>query len=460
MLRSTRRSFFQTIAAGALPVGAAQGESGWAQVPAILARIQAPQFPEREFDVTRFGARADGKTDATDAFRKAIAACSAAGGGRVTVPAGRFLTGPIHLLSNVNLHVAKDATVLFSTNPKHYLPLVFTRWEGTECMNYSAFIYAFEQKNVAVAGAGMLDGQCSEAKWWPWKGRKEFGWKQGDAQQEPARKRLFEMAERDVPVRERLMGQGAYLRPQFVQPYRCQNVLIEGVTVRNSPMYEIHPVLCRNVTVRNVRVASHGPNNDGCDPESCVDVLIDGCEFDTGDDCIALKSGRNRDGRRVAAAIENVVVRGCSMKDGHGGVTIGSEISGDARNVFAEECRMDSPNLDRVLRIKTNAVRGGVIENIYMRNVQVGQVADAAVHIDFHYEEGAAGSFKPVVRNIDVRGVTCKKSKYALALRGFADAPIRNVRLAGCTFENVAKANIVEHVEGLSLEGVTIQVAR
>jgi polygalacturonase len=168
--------------------------------------------------------------------------------------------------------------------------------------------------------------------------------------------------------------------------------------------------------VRNVKIASLGPNNDGCDPESCTDVLIQGCEFVTGDDCIAIKSGRNRDGRRVAVPSQNIIIRDCVMKDGHGGVAIGSEISGDARNIFAESCRMDSPNLERVLRLKTNSVRGGVIEHVYMRNTQAGLVKGAAVDIDFNYEEGDAGPYKPVVRDIEVRDLTCRKSQYAWTL--------------------------------------------
>jgi polygalacturonase len=228
------------------------------------------------------------------------------------------------------------------------------------------------------------------------------------------------------------------------------------VTILNSPMWEIHPVLSENVTVRNVKIVSHGPNNDGCDPESCRDVLIEGCSFDTGDDCIALKSGRNADGRRLAVPVENVIVRNCEMKDGHGGVTIGSEISGGARYVFAENCRMDSPNLDRALRIKTNAMRGGVVEHIYMRNVQVGQVADAVVHVDFYYEEGLRGNFTPVVRDIDVRDVTSGKSNYGLYLRGFPNAPITGVRLVNCDFSNVANGNRIEAVQGLEMIDVTI----
>ena len=192
------------------------------------------------------------------------------------------------------------------------------------------------------------------------------------------------------------------------------------------------------------------------DPESCAVVPIDRCVFDTGDDCIAIKSGRNADGRRVHTPSENIIVQGCTMKDGHGGVTLGSECSGGIRNIYVQDCKMDSPNLDRVLRIKTNAIRGGVIENVYMRNVEAGQVAGAAIDIDFYYEEGEKGAFPPVVRDIEVVNLTCRKSKSALSLRGFKSAPIRNVRLRNCNFEQVAAPDVVENVEGLTLDGVTI----
>jgi polygalacturonase len=221
-------------------------------------------------------------------------------------------------------------------------------------------------------------------------------------------------------------------------------------------MWEIHPVLCTNVTVRNVVINSHGPNNDGCDPESCRDVLVEGCTFDTGDDCIALKSGRNEDGRRLSAPIENVIVRNCVMKDGHGGVVIGSEVSGGARNIFAEKCRMDSPNLDRALRIKTNSVRGGFVEHVYMRECTVGQVAEAVVTVNLFYEEGDTGKFPPTVREIDVRNVTSGKSQYALLLRGYPYSPVRDIRVVDCTFDNVEKDDVVEGVSGLSLTNVRI----
>ena len=257
-----------------------------------------------------------------------------------------------------------------------------------------------------------------------------------------------------------VFGEGHYLRPQFIQAYRCRNVLIEGVTIRNSPMWEIHPVLCRNVSVRNVRIDSHGPNNDGCNPESCADVLIQNCIFDTGDDCIAIKSGRNGDGRRLAKPCENLIVADCTMKDGHGGVSIGIEVSGGVRNIFVSDCTMSSPHLERALRIKTNSFRGGVIENVRFRKVNIGQVANDAVQIDFTYEEGEGGPFQPVVRNIYISDVTCGKCADALSLRGYASSPIRNVRVADCTFEHATKPNAIEHVEGLELRNVLINGKR
>ncbi|MBV8859580.1 MAG: glycoside hydrolase family 28 protein [Acidobacteria bacterium] len=467
---SDRRDFIKKTLAGAagalflnhlstgeaLARAFAADEDPWARVPEILTRIKPPVFPKRDFDVTKYGAKGDGKVDCTDAFRKAVAACNKAGGGRVVVPAGTFLTGPIHLLSNVNLQVSEGATVKFVQDPKAYLPAVYTRWEGMELLGYSPFIYAFEQQNIAVTGKGTLDGNSDDGHWWPWKGLALHGYKKGDPNQTKARDQLADMVERGVPVSERVFGEGSYLRPQFVQPYRCQNVLIEGVTIINSPMWEIHPVLCTNVTVRSVNIKSHGPNNDGCDPESCKDVLIEDCTFDTGDDCIAVKSGRNADGRRLHIPSENIVIRGCRMKDGHGGVTIGSEISGGVRNLFADDCAMDSPNLETALRFKNNAVRGGLLENLFFRNITVGQVKSAVLTVDFNYEEGKQGKFTPVVRNLSVQNLKSGRSRLALDVQGFENAPVYDLRLKDCTFENVERPSVVKNVNGLKLENVRV----
>ena len=423
----------------------------WAEMPRILERIKAPHFPDREFNITKFGAVGDNQVDCTGAFAEAIAACRKAGGGTVLVPRGEFLTGAIRLRSNVRLNLAEGATVRFQRDPAKY-PLVLTRFEGVELMNFSPFIYAFEEENIAITGQGTLDGNADEEHWWAWKGRNPG---EGPSQDED-RKRLFAMSEARVPVKERVFGPGHFLRTNFVQPYRCKNVLIDGITLLRSPMWQIHPVLSTNVIVRGVTMDSGGPNNDGCDPESCTDVLIDNCFFNTGDDCIAIKSGRNEDGRRVHVPSENIVIRNCRMHDGHGGVGIGSEISGGVRKVFALDCRMDSPHLLSAVRIKNNAMRGGDIERVYVRNIEVGQVAMAGLSIDFYYEEGEAGKFTPVVRDVEIKNLTTRAAKYAVYLRGFKNAPIERVRLMDCDFEGVQEKSVIEDVNDISFNDVRI----
>jgi polygalacturonase len=437
---------------------AADGRAaGWDAAPSILARIKPPRFPARDFKITDYGAVAGGAADSTDAIRKAIEACHAAGGGRVVVPAGVFLTGAIHLKSNVNLYVSEGATLKFSADPSKYLPVVYTRYEGTECMNYSPLIYAFEQENIAVTGAGTLDGSASDENWWAWIRKGPSG---ADAPARADIRKLLDYGERGVPVGERVFGQGHFLRPNFIQPYRSRNVLIEGVRIVNSPMWEIHPVLSTNVTVRGVHISSHGPNNDGCDPESSRDVLIENCVFDTGDDCIAIKSGRDNDGRRVGVASENVFVRGCTMKDGHGGVVIGSEISGGCRNVFVEDCHMDSPNLDRALRFKSNARRGGTVENVFVRNVEVGRVAEAILTIDFMYETGPNGPYKPVVRNVELQNVRSASSPRVMWIASWPGAVIDDVRFVDCTFRGVETAEMLQNAGSISFRNVNIEPAK
>ncbi|MEZ4884023.1 MAG: glycoside hydrolase family 28 protein [Chitinophagales bacterium] len=437
-------------------------ENPWGKMDEVLSQIKAPTFRNKNYSVTDFGVTKDIEQNWLDAFNKAIEVCHSEGGGRVVVPAGEYiLNGPIHLKSNVNLHISKDALVKFSTNASHYLPVVFTRWEGVECMNYSPLIYAYEQTNIAVTGQGVLDGQASEEHWWPWCGSERYGWKEGTPRQqdEESRGKLFKMNESDTPVEERVFGENTYLRPNFIQPYKCNNILIDGVTFKNSPMWVVHPVLCENVTIQNVKVISHGPNSDGCDPESCKNVLIKNCYFDTGDDCIALKSGRNQDGRRIARPIENVVVQDCTMKDGHGGVVIGSEVSGGARNIFAENCQMDSPNLDRAIRVKTNKTRGGIIENLFFRNIMVGEVKEAVVKVNMHYtiSTNPNQDYIPTVRNIYVENVKSSKSKYGILIEGYDDKnTVDNVQLKDCHFNGVELANSLKHFSNLKLENVFI----
>lgn len=428
----------------------------WAEVPLILEKIVVPVFPDREYLITSFGAVGDGVTDCTEAFRAAIMECSKNGGGKVIVPEGHFFTGPIYLMSNVNLNITQKAVIKFSTDPNNYLPVVFTRWEGVECMNYSSLIYAYGEENIAITGLGVLDGQGANDNWWSWKGNKEDGWKEGMPNQKIGRNLLFDLAENNVPPEERVFGDGYYLRPNFFQPYKCKNVLVDGVRFKNSPMWFLNPVLCENVTVSNLAIEGLGPNNDGCNPESSKNVRIKNCYFDTGDDCIAIKSGRNNDGRRINVPSENIIIQNCVMKEGHGGVVLGSEISGSVRNVFAENCIMDSPHLDRAIRIKTNSIRGGIIENLFVRNIEIGQVSEAVLKIDFYYEEGDKGDYTPIVRNIKLENITSQKSPYAIWIKAYERSPVTNLVLENCVFNNVKNENVTENVSDFFFTRVII----
>jgi len=435
-----------------LPVRAADA---WDRAEAIVAAISPPVIPDHWVDIGDFGAVGDGVTKNTAAIARAIAACVAAGGGHVRVPAGRFLTGAIHLASHIDLHLEAGATLLFSTDTADYPP-VLTRWEGVELINYSPLVYARGAVHVSVTGNGVLDGQGANDRWWSWSGGQRFGWREGMPSQHPARNRLFQMAEDGVPPHQRVFGDGDYLRPCFLQFYDCDTVLVEGVTLKDAPFWNIHPVGSRHIIVRNVEVTGHGPNNDGCDPESVDHMLIEGCTFNTGDDCIAIKSGRNADGRRLNMPSQNIVIRNCEMKDGHGGVVTGSEISGGVRYVFAENCRMDSPALWYAFRFKTNAMRGGVLEHFHFRDIRIGQVERAVLICDFNYEEGAKGAFTPVVRDITLERVTATQAVRVLDIQGLPHAPVRDVVLRDCRFDGVTEANIIAHASGIRRDEVRV----
>jgi polygalacturonase len=443
---------FLLLAGVSFTSGSSFRTGGWDEAAEILHRIQSPEFPEKEYNILEYGAIADGITDCTDAIRKAIIHCNEDGGGKVIIPEGTFLTGAIHLKSNVHLHLNQNATLLFSHDLKKYLPVVPTRFEGYELMNYSPFIYTKGVENIAITGNGTLNGNADSTHWWPWKGNAFGGWKPGMPDQKSDRKTLGEMATKGIPAEQRIFGDGHYMRTNFIQFIESKNILIEGVTLINSPMWEIHPVLCTNVIVRNVHIDSHGPNNDGCNPESCRDVLIEDSFFNTGDDCIAIKSGREEDGRRINVPSENIIVRNCRMEEGHGGVVIGSEISGGCRNVFVENCTLDSPNLERVLRIKSNSLRGGLIENIYMRNVSIGMVNESILHVNFYYDEGDVGEFTPIVKNIFIDHVISSASQYALWIKGYKRSPVSGIYINDCRFNGVEKGNLLSEVTNLTIE--------
>ncbi len=461
MTRQTRRQFIKGSAL-ALSSGLISGcysnslksrDTRWQSAVSIDDAIKSVRIPSRVFSVGDFIETE--QNNHTQAFADAIDACRSAGGGTVIVPPGDYYTGPIRLFSNIELHISKGAWVKFSTDPADY-PMVLTRYEGVELYNYSSLIYAYKATNVVISGEGQLDGQAANENWWSWCGSSKFGWQPGMPRQTEDRIKLFEMAEKGIPIAERQFGQGHYLRPSFIVFYNCENTEIKGVTLRDSPFWNIHPILCRQVRVSGVKIIGHGPNNDGCNPESVNGMVIEDSYFNTGDDCIAIKSGRNGDGRRVDKPSQNIVVRRCQMQDGHGGVVIGSEVSGHVNQVFVEDCVMDSPDLWYAIRIKNNAMRGGKVHGVYIRNVSVGKVKFAAVTCDFNYEEGGLGKYKPEVKDIKIERMVVDNAVRVIDCQGLPNAPIDSVSIRNSIFRGVTKGSIVTHTLNLFLSNVKV----
>ncbi len=429
-------------------------DEAWNTVyPEIEKSIEQPTFRAKDYKLLDYGKKSKTKGFLyTELINKVIDVCSREGGGRVVIPKGTWLTGPITIKDNVNLHLEEGATLLFTPDTTQY-PVVRTRWEGMDCYNYQPMVYAIGAKNIALTGKGTVDGGASNDNWWGMSSKKghDYTGPGTVATQKTGRPLLQEWNENGVPVEKRQMGPGYGMRPQLVNFVDCKNVLIEDVTLLRSPFWVIHPLFCESLTVRGVHIQNDGPNGDGCDPESCKNVLIEDCFFDTGDDCIAIKSGRNRDGRRWNRPTENVIVRNCRMQNGHGGVVVGSEISGGFKKLFVEDCIMDSPDLDRVIRIKTNSCRGGVIEDIFVRNVKVGQCNEAVLKINLVYDkkEICQRDFPPTVQNVFLQNVTCNESKYGVKIEGFEDiCNIHNIVVENCSFNGVVTG-------GNSIEGLT-----
>ncbi|TMR96334.1 glycosyl hydrolase family 28 protein [Nonomuraea basaltis] len=408
-------------------------DSPWDQVPEILARIVPPTFPDRTFPITDYGARPDNTTDCTPAFRTAIAACNTAGGGTVLVPAGgRYRTGKIHLLSGVRLHVEAGATIRFRSDAGSYLPNVFTRWQGIECYNYSPFIYARGQTDIALTGAGTIDGNAAAGPWFGFDGRRGPDWD-----------RLQQLAVDGAPVEQRRFGDGHYLKPNMIQLYDCRNILIEDLDIRNPAMWTIHPVLSRNITIRRVKIYSRGAMVDGVDPECSSDVLIEGCTFDTGDDGTVIKSGRDTDGRRVGVPSTDIVIRGNTYHGRWGAITVGSEMSGGVRNVFAEDNRILAGSGYRsfyALYLKTNNRRGGTVDGVHVRNLTGGPCDRGAFYVDMNYSLTGPGHgpiVNPVIQNITVDGLNIADSPFAIKLSGSPAGHLRNVTIANSTFTQI-----------------------
>ncbi|MEA3212703.1 MAG: hypothetical protein QOE70_5760 [Chthoniobacter sp.] len=411
------------------------------KAPFAMPQLQRPAIPQHAVSIRDHGGVEGGIEKNTGAFKKAIAACSEQGGGRVIVPAGKWLTGPIHLKSNIELRLEKGAEVIFSDIPEDYLPPVFVRNGGVEIYNYSPLIYARDCENVAITGPGQLNGNAKA--WWEWKKLET--------------QESYKMGAAGVPVEKRIFGtREAAIRPSFIGLVNCRNVLLEGFTIGSGPNWTIHPIYCENVIIRRVNIDTHGPNNDGIDPDSCRNVLVEYCTFNTGDDCMVLKSGYNEDGRRVARPTENVVIRHCTGKEGHGGLVIGSEMSGDVRNVFMHDCEFD--RTDHAVRVKSRLDRGGIVENVWVQNVRAKDMQRDVVILTTDYStilEGVPNIKPPLFRNIFLKDITGDGAPAGVIINGLEASPIQSVH-----FENVTitakKGVIAKNVSDLTFTNLRI----
>ncbi len=415
-------------------------DEAWAKVPEILSKIVPPAFPESEFDVLEFGANPNPEIDNRYAIQAAIDSCTANGGGKVVIPEGEYLlNGPLHLKSNVNLHLKENAVIYFGYNPDDYLPTVEVRWEGTRCYNYSPFIYAFEQKNIAITGKGTIDGQ--QDKFW-------ILWK---LIQDDDKNKLRSMGSKLVPLEERIFGKGHFLRPTLIEPYKSENILIEGVTVKNSPFWTIHPVFCKNVTIRNVNIRPGQSNDDGCNPESSEYVLIENCNFYTNDDNIAIKSGRDQDAwiENGGKPSENIIIRNNTFhKSDAGAISIGSEMSGGVRNVFAENNIVK--NVGRVFYLKSNTDRGGIIENIFYRNTAIDSCGEVA-RIQLDYKGANVGPYPADFNNIYIENVSCNYAALGIRILGLPYKSIEKVSLINFDIQKVKRPSEIFFVNDLKL---------
>jgi polygalacturonase len=414
---------------------------------AILAAffVKGQEF----YNVLKFGAKNDSSALATKAIAAAIAAASKKGGGTIFFPAGKYLTGPIHLKSNITIFIDAGAELHFSDNFDHYLPMVQSRWEGTDVVNFSPLFYAYKAENIAITGRGLINGHGK--KWW------DFS--EGYNEKNPRSKWQleFDRLNKDI-LRPDLPGwvERGFLRPPFIQPMYCKNVLIEGITIINSPFWTVNPEFCENVTITKVTINNpRSPNTDGINPESCKYVHISDCHISVGDDCITIKSGKDRSGRKMATPAENYTITNCTMLSGHGGVVIGSEMSGDVKKITISNCVFDGT--DRGIRIKTARGRGGIVEEIRVTNIIMKNIRDQAIVMDMQYAKTnpePVSERTPRFRNIHFSNITAQ-TKQAVFLNGLAEMPIEDVSFYDVQFD-AETGIVIKEAKNIALHQVRV----
>lgn len=410
------------------------------QAPFEMKQLEFKDFPSNRIIARDY--MIIGEEDST--IQKAVDACHSLGGGTVVIGKGEWTTGPIRLYNDIHIHFEKGAIISFSGNFSDYLPVVFTRWEGMECYNYSPLIYARDCENIAITGEGVLLG--SGEAWWHWK----------KLQQRAAYELCYAESE-GIPVEHRIYGtEEAALRPSFIQFVGCKNIQLCDFTIKDGPQWMLHPVYCEQVLVKNISVISKGPNTDGLNPDSCKNVLIENCYFDTGDDCIAINSGMNEDGWRVNKPCENVIIRNCIMEGGHGGIVIGSGMSGGVRNIYASDCKIQGTN--QGIRLKSMRGRGGYVRDIWFENIEINHVFEEAVQINMFYKystvvpkSDAPADFTDIyLKNIHGTGADT-----AVEICGLPEHFLQNISLENVEL-SAKKALICDNVDNIKMQRVSL----
>ncbi len=409
---------------------------------AVLKKIVPPKIAANHFLLTDFGAKGDSLTDAKPAFDKALKACKEKNGGKIIVPAGIYIVnGPIHLVDNSSIELQKNAKLVFGTNEADYLPVVPTSWEGTFLYNYSPLIYAYKVNNVAIIGEGTIDGNGREgfSKWYD--------------QQKPAQQLSRKMNHEGTPVKDRVFGAGHFLRPQLIQFYNCKNILIEGVTIANSPFWCVHFLQSENITARKVKFDAFNKNNDGFDPEYSKNILIEDIDFNNADDNVAIKAGRDHEGRKTAITSENIIVRNSRFKGLHG-VVIGSEMSAGVQNVFVENCTYGG-YCKRGIYLKSNPDRGGFIKDIYVNDVEFGDVEDAIFITAYYHGEGKG--FETEIKNIFFENLKFKTASHAgLVIQGYPTKKVTDVFLTNVKVDSCGTAISLTNTDNIVFNDVVI----
>ena len=413
----------------------------------VTYSLHAQQF----YNVLTFGAKNDSSSLCTKAIASAINAAEKKGGGTIYFPAGKYLTGPIHLKSNITIFIDAGAELHFTDNFDEYLPMVASRFEGTNVNSFSPLFYAYKAENIAIKGSGIINGHGQ--KWWAmlYKLMDKANKERTKWQDEFVRSNPGLVLPEDSSTLKR-----GFLRPPFIQPMYCRNVLVEGIRIVNSPFWTVNPEFCENVTVTGVTIANPtSPNTDGINPESCKYVHISNCHISVGDDCITIKSGKDVDGRKAATPAENYTITNCTMLSGHGGVVIGSEMSGDVRKISISNCIFDGT--DRGIRIKTTRGRGGIVEEIRVSNIVMKNIKQQAVVLDMAYtrtQPEPVSERTPRFRNIHLANITAQ-TKQAIFINGLAEMPVENISFTDIQFEAETGATIKE-AANIEFHNVTI----